>query len=245
VDAIFADFGETMAQARGRISCQDDCASIRPTVDVLFDDVWTDPAKAGRPADASFAYRYADLGTPAPASSDCQAGWSASCRVVIHYETHLHPLWNLSRQTFDAMGVLVADHTCTSCHTTVDAAGAPRVPAGQLDLTDGPSDQVADQFKSYRELLAGDAEQELVGGALQDRLVQTGVDDQGRPVFSTVPVGPSMSAAGARASVAFFSKFATGGTHAGRLSGAELRLVSEWLDIGAQYFNDPFAVPVD
>lgn len=245
VGAIFADFGETMAQARGRISCQDDCASIRPTVDVVFDDVWTDPVKAGRPTDAPFAHRYADLGTAAPVGADCQAAWSATCRIVIHYETHLHPLWGRPRQTFDALGLLVADHTCTDCHSTVDAAGAPRVPAGQLDLTDGPSDQVADQLKSYRELLAGDAEQELVGGALQDRLVQTGVDEQGQPVFSTVPVGPSMSAAGARASVAFFSKFATGGTHAGWLSGAELRLVSEWLDIGAQYFNDPFAVPVD
>jgi hypothetical protein len=54
-----------------------------------------------------------------------------------------------------------------------------------------------------------------------------------------------MSAGGARASVDFFSKFAPGGSHAGWLSPAELRLVSEWLDIGAQYFNDPFAVPVD
>jgi hypothetical protein len=85
----------------------------------------------------------------------------------------------------------------------------------------------------------------VVGGVLQDRLVQTGIDAQGQPVFSTVPVRPSMSAGGARASVAFFSKFAAGGSHAGWLSPAELRLVSEWLDIGAQYFNDPFAVPVD
>ena len=29
-------------------------------------------------------------------------------------------------------------------------------------------------------------------------------------------------------------------THAGMLSTAELRLLSEWLDIGAQYYNDPF-----
>jgi hypothetical protein len=34
-----------------------------------------------------------------------------------------------------------------------------------------------------------------------------------------------------------------GGSHAGRLSRDELRLVAEWLDIGAQYYNDPFAVP--
>ena len=245
VDAIFADFGETMAQARGRISCQDDCASLRPAVDVEYEDVWTDPAKAGRPADAPFAYRYGDLATAAPASADCQAGWSATCRVVIHYETHLHPLWSLPRQQFGADGQLVADHTCTGCHSARDQAGAQRVPAGQLDLGDGASDQVSTQFKAYRELLATDNEQELVDGALQDRLVQTGVDAQGRPVYSPVPVAPAMSPVGARASVAFFSKFVTGGSHAGWLSAAELRLISEWLDIGAQYFNDPFAVPLE
>jgi hypothetical protein len=104
---------------------------------------------------------------------------------------------------------------------------------------------VSTQFRAYRELLATDNEQELVDGALQDRLVQTGVDPEGRPVFSPVPVLPSMSPDGAHASVAFFSKFATGGSHAGWLSAAELRLISEWLDIGAQYFNDPFAVPLE
>jgi cytochrome c553 len=245
VDAIFADFGETMAQARGRISCQDDCAALRPTVDVVYEDVWTDLAKAGRPADASFAYRYVDLATAAPASADCQSGWSATCRVVIHYETHLHPLWSLPRQQFGADGQLVADNTCTGCHSTRDQAGAQRVPAGQLDLSDGASDQVSTQFKAYRELLATDNEQELVDGALQDRLVQTGVDAQGRPVFSPVPVPPSMNPVGALASGRFLSKFVTGGSHAGWLSAAELRLISEWLDIGAQYFNDPFAVPLE
>ena len=34
--AIFADFGETMAEARGRISCATDCAAITPTVDVIL-----------------------------------------------------------------------------------------------------------------------------------------------------------------------------------------------------------------
>ena len=44
-------------------------------------------------------------------------------------------------------------------------------------------------------------------------------------------------------STRFFGRFAPGSgnsVHAGILSGAELRLVSEWLDIGAQYFNNPF-----
>jgi hypothetical protein len=32
--------------------------------------------------------------------------------------------------------------------------------------------------------------------------------------------------------------------HRGFLTTAELRLISEWLDIGAQYYNDPFVAPV-
>jgi hypothetical protein len=52
-----------------------------------------------------------------------------------------------------------------------------------------------------------------------------------------------MSPNGAIASLGFFSRFDAGGTHAGWLDSAELKLISEWLDGGAQYFNDPFAVP--
>jgi hypothetical protein len=54
-----------------------------------------------------------------------------------------------------------------------------------------------------------------------------------------------MSTAGARNSPRFFNIFATGASHAGRLTPAELRLLSEWVDIGAQYYNDPFQAPLN
>src|SRR6185503_19985508 len=65
--AITENQGETMAEARGRVSCQTDCAALTPSVDVVYDDIWTDPIASGRAPDASFAYRYAQLTTPAPA----------------------------------------------------------------------------------------------------------------------------------------------------------------------------------
>jgi hypothetical protein len=210
--AFFADFGETMAQTRARISCQTDCASLEPSLDVVFDDVWTDPVAANRAPDPSFAYRYADLQTPAPTSPDCITGWRAGCRATIHYERHIHPLWSKPRVTLAADGVTVlADDTCTTCH----AAGA--APAGQLELTDGASAAEPEHFHAYRELLATD-------------------DGQ---------LDPLMVAGSAAASVNFFSVFAPGGTHYARLTAAELKLISEWLDIGAQYFNDPFTAPLD
>ncbi|MBS0614239.1 MAG: hypothetical protein JSS24_13775 [Proteobacteria bacterium] len=55
----------------------------------------------------------------------------------------------------------------------------------------------------------------------------------------------SMSAGSANASTAFFSRFDMGGTHAGWLTPAELKMIAEWLDIGAQYYNDPFVAPAN
>jgi len=245
--ALFADFGETMAQVRARISCQTDCAALRLSPDLVFEDVWTDPAAAGRAPDAAFSHRYADLETPAPISADCRRSWQSGCRATIHYEAHIHPLWSKSRVQLAADGVTVlADDTCTACHSDRDASAAARVPAAQLELTDSASADQPLHKHAYRELLATDNEQELVGGILQDRQVQVGVDPvTGEPQFAPVPVAPSLSAGNARGSVRFFSLFGPGGSHAGRLSPAELKLVAEWVDLGAQYFNDPFAAPLD
>jgi hypothetical protein len=33
--------------------------------------------------------------------------------------------------------------------------------------------------------------------------------------------------------------------HYGYLSDAEKRLIAEWLDVGAQYYNNPFDVPIN
>ena len=232
---LSAELGETMAQTRVRITCPSSyaaasCAMLSPSVDVEFVDDWTNAGV--RAKDASFDYSYADLTTTTPATGACQTTWTAACRTVIHYPTHIHPLWSVDR----------AANTCTTCHNIVDGANAAQIPAAQLDLSDGVSDDEGDHLKSYRELLFGDNEQELAGAVLQDRLVPD-VDEDGNPILVPVAAnGPSMSTTGANASY-FFDRFAAGGTHAGFLTDAELRLISEWLDIGAQYYNDPFAVP--
>jgi hypothetical protein len=213
------------------LSCETDCAALTPSVNVIFDDVWTDTAAAGHPKDSPIALRYSDLVTPAPASAGCQQQWTPVCRTVIHYPTHIQPLWDATRVVLAADGVTVqADHTCVSCHSTQNAAGQTQVPAGQLDLTGQPSTDEPDHFTSYRELLFTDNEQEINMGQLQDSL-------------QPATVAPSMVAGSATDSVRFFARFNAGNIHEGYLSNAEMRLISEWLDIGAQYYNDPFAVP--
>ena len=120
----------------------------------------------------------------------------------------------------------------------------PMVPAGQLDLTDGADTVVTQHFKAYRELLFQDNAEELGGTGLQDIMVAGPINPvTGLPTLVPVPVNPSMSANGALASNRFFSRFATGASHDGFLTPEELRLLAEWLDIGAQYYNDPSVVP--
>ena len=249
--ALFADMGETMAQVFARIN-----EIRRPTPDVVYADEWSGDAVDPKPD--SFAYAYADLQTPPPISGVCATDWAPNCRIVINYEQHIHPLWSVNREVLDPDTMAVVDdYTCTSCHTDTDAADAQQVPAGQLDLGDGPSPDEPLHFNAYRELLFPDSEQELVNGALIDVLVDSGEvlrDEEGNPILDangdeqpilvTVPVQASMSVNGARAS-RFFDVFADDGSHRDFLSPAELRLIAEWLDIGGQYFNNPFDAPED
>lgn len=74
------------------------------------------------------------------------------------------------------------------------------------------------------------------------------LDSSGRliPLTRAVPVAATMSGGGARASARFFNKFANFNAatdtvdHRGLLNSSELKLLSEWLDLGARYYNNPF-----
>jgi hypothetical protein len=248
------DAGETMAQTRARTSCSSDnprCFAMTPSMNVLFTDVWSNPAKD---PDIPYKYNDASFTTPVPTTAACVSNWASTCRIVINYTQHIQPLWDKPRQVLDPVTMAVlSDHTCTQagCHNTVNAANAANVPGGQLDLQAVASNEQPLQLLSYRQLFFTHNEQEVNMGALVDRLVPGPPDQNGNPTMVPVAVGPYLDAGNARGarSAAFLARFApgSGSTHAGYLSPAELRLLSEWLDIGAQYFNNPFdpAVPVN
>jgi hypothetical protein len=235
--AFIPNQGETMAQARMRVSCANDtppCAQMVPSVDVLYTDVWTDSAKATPGTPINLRYDDAtQFKTAFPTSALCVTAWQANCRIIINYPEHLQPLWDLKRQT------TVADHTCTQggCHSPKNAAGAAQMPAGNLDLTNSTSVDAPPETTSYRQLLFAH---------------NISIVNPANPAMMiTQSVGPYLNAGSANGSLSsqFMNRFAAGSasTHAGWLSPDELRLVSEWLDIGAQYFNNPFdpAVPVN
>jgi len=246
--AFIPQAGETMAEARMRVSCLIDTppcqqmvpgfgsAMLNPAggMNVLYTDVWTDPAQAtpGTP----ITLRYDDptqFFTAIPTTALCVTQWAANCRIIINYPEHLQPLWDAPRPTPAVAGV---NNTCSQggCHNSKDAAGAAQTPAGNLDLTKTPSQAVPQQLTSYQQLLF--ATTVTVAG-------------------TTATFGPYMNAGAANGplSAQFFACVTTGAgctapvAHAGFMTADELRLVSEWLDIGAQYFNNPFdpMVPVN
>jgi len=261
-----AEVGETMAEVRARITCADDgCSSIEPSMNVVYRDIWTaDPVIAANNVDID--YLYTDLTTASPTTLACQVDWQSSCRSIINYEAIIHPLWSQPRLvTFDddndpatpevplidPVTGLQVNNNCLNCHTPVDPANAAaRVPAGQLELQDGLSLDEPDHFHAYRELLVTDILQILDGnGALvNDCLLDVDgnlmLDANGNPQCNTV--GSPASINGAMASSDFFDRFNDPlDLHFNILSQAERRLVAEWLDVGGQYYNNPFDAPIN
>jgi hypothetical protein len=256
VATMSPEVGETMAQTRARQSCSSGmprCADLNLSVNVLFKDVWSPTPDPNM--DISLAYNDPTFTTKPPTTTTCITAWNAQCRIVINYIQHIQPLWDKDRTVdvdgdgnpdVDGGGVII-NHKCSGCHSTTNPAdNTTQVPQGQLDLTGVPSDDQQLQLRSYRELFFSDNEQELVGGVPQD--IPGPLDANGNPTQGPT-AGPYLTAGTSRGgrSAGFFALFATGGSHLGWMSPAELRLVSEWLDIGAQYFNNPFdpAVPVN
>ena len=242
-DSLVPNVSETMAQARVRHGCTSvtsPCAIMTPSMNVLYTDVWTDPAQATPGAPINLRYDDAtQFKTAFPVNDpQCLTQWIHTCRIIINYPEHLQPLWDLPRQVTDNTGAVIADHTCTQggCHAPVDAMGAAAMPAGNLDLTNTAAGQ---QLTSYQQLL------------FAHNISMIDPTDPTKTI--TVSVGPYLNAGSANGTLSsqFMNRFAAvatnASTHKGWLSADELRLVSEWLDIGAQFFNNPFdpAVPVN
>ncbi|MGI9248008.1 MAG: hypothetical protein ACR2QI_03275, partial [Woeseiaceae bacterium] len=197
--------GETMAEIRARVTCQNDgCSSIEPSMNVIYTDVWSaNPLDVnGNPINPDINYLYSDMTTPAPTSLACESDWRWNCRSTINYIDHIHPMWSAPRiETFDDDGdpltpeipVLDAngnpiDHMCTGCHTfpNIDPVDLVTVlpPAGQLELTDGLSNDEPDHYHAYRELLVTDNLQFVdANGVLTDVTQVIGQDANGNDII--------------------------------------------------------------
>ncbi|HEY7890532.1 MAG TPA: hypothetical protein VIC29_20090 [Steroidobacteraceae bacterium] len=239
VATYLPEAGQTMAEARAAVTCVGSAlstaqCSMTPSIDVFYTDVWTNTSQ-GLTASPAIADPYSGLsaGEVAPiptATPGCEGTWASNCRVVINYPEHIQPIWDLPRKV--TSGAITTDHTCTQggCHSPTNAAGAPAQPAGNLDLSNTASNADPNELVSYVDLLFA-------------HNVPGPPDANGNP--TTISVGPFLDAGDANgpdssASLALFAAGSGDAQHAGVLTPDELRLISEWLDIGAQNFNNPF-----
>lgn len=206
------------------------------------------------PADRPIVVRSFDPGQPS--------------RIVINYEDHIQPIWERMREARDdGQGNMV--DTCTGCHASLEGVVVPagQLDLTATPSAEEPEHLRSYRellFGDQAQMIGPD---ELL--AERERIC-TVVNEQGETVVVNEPVliGAVARAGSANASTRFFNCF-EGGTcgppdapplpdncveaegevvpatrntvnHVGLLSEMELHLLSEWLDIGAQYFNNPF-----
>ncbi len=204
--------GETMAALRTRI----DTGALQLLNDMMFSDVWADTSRSGVTARAPITITYAGL----PAGT-------APANGTINYPDHVQPIW---------------ERNCVSCH----AAGNAR-----LDLSATISG--TGRLTSYQELLLGDpvigangqpvtrlrdGVREIVRGPALVETMASGADGLTRSSrLGEILYGEQLKASAA-ARTAFPAPTVD---HATLLTDAERRVVTEWMDLGGQYFNNVMA----
>jgi hypothetical protein len=239
--------GSTMAQELvGATSCNSNPTAAYSAAtlsgDVVFNDAWGDGNTNLTGPNAPIALTYSALTSNLPIVPSCQAVWSGYCLSIIDYPTIINPLWSLTRGSVavDPRGA----NTCTNCHTStrttmVGTATVPVAPDGNLQLDADPAQSATAQDRAYTQLVSS---HDVLSLNTTNQLVDSGVAVPG----SMVPGNANASCFFLTLEGVQMGCSVTGTVnHAGFLTPAELRLLSEWVDIGAQYYNNPFDAPVN
>ncbi len=227
--------GETMAALRAKL----DASVLNLMPDLAYTDVWANTAQAGVTARPSIAVRYTgnansadDLQTLVPQNG------------VINYPDHIQPLWARPR----------GGNTCTTstCHDGVARTDGFR-PIDLRRAFGGRS-----RLNSYQRLVEGDPDLDENGTPLVD--IEDGVPIIRRRGALVNSSSNAQNTAGiARKSrlteLMFGEELLAPGRvrdyyrdhntpsprwHSTLLNAAEKRLLAEWMDLGAQYYNDPY-----
>ena len=222
--------------------------------DVVYNDDWTNSGN-------SFTYSFDSLPTIllGDPRDNCVATFNPNCRVEYKYASHIQPMWEAAR-TFGGQSV-----QCIRCHTN---ANLTQVPFGQrqIDLTqDGTGDPVnnAFYFKSYEELMSSDNKMIDMGGIMDETPVVTTfapvinagtarnsaaffrifTEDYYNNEAAGTACDPDVVAADPVNRLTDICAHWDPGNNQGWLTPDELRVLSEWIDNGAQYVNNPFDSP--
>jgi hypothetical protein len=219
--------GDTMALTLSRF----DPTTMSYMPDPVYTDVWAGASQAR----ASIAIKYTGN---ALSSDNLVAPEVAPTNGVINYPDHIQPIWELNRGA----------STCTNCHNATDPIG--------LDLTRTTAG--TGRMASYEALLVGTPMLNPTTG-LPVTQIQDGVLVVQRNPALVIPTGSEGDVVGvarksrlteilsgqslmtdAASQAAHPSPPAGAPNHATMLNAAEKRLLVEWMDLAAKYYNDPF-----
>ncbi len=224
--------GETMASLRVRLFAQagnpigEASDPVQLKADMNSTDVWADTTQAGVTARAPIEIRYTgnanaadNLATPAPVNG------------LINYPDHIQPIWTRNRGA----------NTCTNCHADSVRLNLAGTMSGTGRVT------------SYEELVLGDPV--LDANGLPVTVIRDGepMIERGAALVETdasnanglarasrlaeILFGESLKSSAA-ARTAHPNPPGTAPDHSTMLNKAEKRLVTEWMDLGGQYYND-------
>jgi hypothetical protein len=235
----------------------------------VYTDEWSAAAVTGDADILNLAYDpgWTDIAADKPIVVD-NLDPSLPSRIVINYIDHIQPIWERLRAPVDdGTGTLI--DTCVGCHDSqigaVIAPGQLDLSAWPSDIDPDHLASYRELLNTDAEQWIDNA-----GNVSDRLRICTTLDVDGNVLTSTetLSVGATMRAGSANGSGGFFACFEggtcgannqpalpancteDGGTvvppttntvdHSNLLSPSELRLISEWLDIGAQYYNNPF-----
>jgi hypothetical protein len=221
--------GETMASTRTRL----DASLLNLSADPVYTDIWADTTQPGVTARPSISLLYTgntdpndDLATAAPVNG------------VINYPQQIQPLWDRARG-------LNGVNTCTNCHTDPSGLDLRGTTAGTGRLASYEKLTVGDPVigsNGQPEIFIDDGVPMVVRGPA---LVDTDSSDantagQARKSRLTEILWGQTLLAGASAAATFPAPPASAPDHSTLLNKAEKRLLAEWMDLGGQYYNNPF-----
>ena len=190
-------------------------------------------------------------------------------RIVINYIDHIQPIWERIRDPrMDADGNMI--DTCVGCHTSNDNSEVPdgqldltsapsdidadhyrsyrELLSGDNELWINDNNVLADRTRECTVLDAnGDPQLQITTFAVPQNASVAGANNS-RGFFDCFEVGPAQCGRFQQDVSAPPADCVDNGTiqidapidHTGLLSESELRLISEWLDIGGQYYNNPW-----
>jgi Hydrazine synthase alpha subunit middle domain len=216
--------GDTMAATRTRM----DPAALNYSADQIYTDIWAGPSQAR----ASISVKYTGNAPSGGVSNDLST--TAPTNGIINYPDHIQPIWDA--------------HGCNSanCHSANDPVGL------NLAKTTAGTGRLV----SYESLLVGTPMLDASGKPVTT--IEDGVLVIQRNPALVIPTGSEGDAVGVArksrlteimwgeslmtdaASQAAHPNPPASPNHATMLNAAEKRVLAEWMDLAAKYYNDPF-----